>query len=283
MLSMLLALALAAAGSPAASLAVPAPPGELRGQVLGPAGAPIGRFTVNGVAFESADGAFRILTPPEGEFRVVVRAEGYAPNVFHVQGASGKKLQIPSIRLGNGEHVMGEVLDAESDMPVAAARASLADPAKVERLRFVRPERVAPLASTGPGGWFELKRAPRGLLVLVVTAPGYLAEFVPVNTREPLPTVRLHRGGAIEGTVRDVRGAPLPGATVVAVSEEAGDGAETVADSTGRFGLEKLRAGRYRVVARLTGRAAGGEVAVADGAVTDVAIRMAAQAPLAMR
>ena len=94
---------------------------------------------MNGVAFESLEGRFKVLTPPQGEFRVVVRADGYAPNVFHVQGASGKKLQIPEIRLGSGEHVLGEVLDAETEMPVAEARASLADPAKLERLRFIRP------------------------------------------------------------------------------------------------------------------------------------------------
>ena len=205
MCSTLVALLLAAA-SPAAPLSVPAPPGELRGQVLDRKGAPLPRFTVNGIAFESLEGRFRILTPPHGEFRVVVRADGYAPNVFHVQGASGKKLQIPEIRLGAGEHVLGEVLDAETEMPVAEARVSLADPAKLERLRFVRPERVAPLGVSGTGGWYELRRAPRGLLVLVVSAPGYLTEFVPVNTREPLPTVLLHRGGSIVGA------GPGPGA-----------------------------------------------------------------------
>ena len=99
MCSTLLALVLAVV-SPAAPPAVPAPPGELRGQVLGRKGAPLPRFTVNGIAFESLEGRFKILTPPQGEFRVVVRADGYAPNVFHVQGASGKKLQIP--RSGSG-------------------------------------------------------------------------------------------------------------------------------------------------------------------------------------
>ena len=204
---------------------------------------------------------------------MVVRADGFAPNMFHVQGASGKTLQIPEIRLGNGEHVIGEVLDADTEMPVSGARATLADPAKLERLRFIRPERVAPLGVSGSGGWYELRRVPRGLLVLVVTHPDYLPEFAPVNTRDPLPTVRLHRGGAIAGAVRDVRGRPVAGVRVVALSEEVNDGAEASSDASGRFELKKLRPGRYRVVALTFGRATeAGELAVEDGGIADVSV-----------
>ncbi len=278
MLAYAAALILAAASS-APLPGIPAPPGELRGQVVGRTGAPVARFTVNGVRFESPEGRFKVLTPPEGEFRVVIRAEGYAPNVFHVQGASGKKLQIPEIRLGQGEHILGEVLDAETEMPVQEARASLADPAKLERLRFVRPERVASVAVSGYGGWYEIKHAPRGLLVLVVSAPGYLPEFVPVNTREPLPPVYLHRGGTLGGAVRDMSGAPLPGARVVALSKDANDGAEGVTNRLGRFTFEKLRPGRYKVMALVGGRSAeSGEVPVADGIETEVRVKVDAPA-----
>ena len=281
MISTLVALVIAA--GPAAPLDVPLPPGELRGQVIGPKGAPVTRFTVNGVVFQHLEGRFKVLTPPQGEFRVVVRADGYAPNVFHVQGASGKKLQIPEIRLGAGEHVLGEVLDAETGMPVADARVSLADPAKLERLRFVRPERVAPLGVSGAGGWYELRRTPRGLLVLVVSAPGYLPEFVQVNTRDPLPTVLLHRGGAIAGSVRDGLGKPLPRARVVALRGSRTTGRRGSPTTIGRFSFERLRPGRYRVVALANGRTAdAGEVDVRDGEVTEVSLRLAAPPPAAV-
>jgi hypothetical protein len=262
---------------------VPLPPGELRGQVTGRDGKPVTSFTVNHVAFSGPEGRFKVLTPPEGEFRVVIRANGYAPNVFHVQGASGKKLEVPAIRLGDGEHMLGEVLDAENDMPVAEARAALADPAQIERLRFVRPEVVAPFGVSGSGGWYEIRRAPRGLLVLVVSAPGYLSEFVQVNTRQPLPPVRLHHGGTIQGSVRDAAGQPLPGARVIAVSSAVTDAAEATADARGLFVLPKLRPGRYQLVARASGRAGdGGEVAVGDDAVTTVTLRIGAHAPVAL-
>lgn len=259
----------------AAASLVPPPPGELRGQVTRGSGVPVPRFTVNGVLFEDAEGMFRILTPPDGEFRVVVRAEGFAPNVFHVQGASGKKLWVPEIKLGEGEHVLGEVTDAATGEPVKQARATLADPAKLERLRFIRPERVAGLGVTGGGGWFELRRAPRGLLVLVVQHPDYLPEFVPVNTRAPLPAIQLHRGGTLAGVVRDAQGAPIPGVRVVAVSEQAADAAETNADIHGRFEMGRLRPGRYRVAALPLGQVVEGRpVEIADGKVADVALEL---------
>lgn len=271
--SLLAALALASSVAAPSAAFVPPPPGELRGQVTRTSGAPVTTFTVNGVAFEDPEGMFRILTPPDGEFRVVIRAEGFAPNVFHVQGASGKKLWVPEVKLGDGVHLLGEVVDARTGAPVAEARATLADPAKLERLRFIRPERVASLGVTGGGGWFELKKAPRGLLVLVVQHPDYLPAFVPVNTREPLAPVRLHRGGGLAGTVRDASGAPVPGVRVIAVSEEANDGAETNADVRGRFSMERLRPGRYRVVALPSGEAVeAGEVRLADGEVAEVAV-----------
>jgi len=280
MLTSLLALALASTAPARFAADVPLPPGELRGQVVRGSGAPVNRFTVNNVRFEDPEGMFRILTPPEGEFRVVIRAEGYAPNVFHVQGASGKKLWVPEIKLGDGEHVIGEVVDATTGDPVPAARASLADPAKLERLRFIRPERVAGLGVTGGGGWFELKNAPRGLLVLVVQHPDYLPEFVPVNTRAALPAVRLHPGGAVAGTVKDAKGLPVPGVRVLALSEDACDGAEVNADVLGRFEMKKLRPGRYRIVAAPPGEMVeAAQTEIADGQVASVAVELKGKSP----
>jgi hypothetical protein len=283
MVATLLALVIVAATPAPAPSAVPLPPGELRGQVIGRDGAPVAKFTVNGVAFENPEGTFKVLTPPQGEFRVVIRANNYAPNVFHVQGASGKKLQIPEIRLGSGEHVLGEVLDAETEMPVVEARASVADPAKLERLRFIRPERLAPVAYTGTGGYYEIRNAPRGNLVLVVSAPGYFPEFVQVNTRDPLPTVYLHKGGGIGGQIRDAGGQPVRGAKVMVFSQDAVDGAESVTNALGRFIIEKLRPGRYKVFARVDGKLTeGSEVPVVDGVETEVRLKTDAPTPMAM-
>ena len=161
---------------------------------------------MNGIRFDHPQGLFKILTPPEGEFRVVIRADGFAPNVMHVQGASGKKLVVPEIRLGDGEHVLAEVVDAETDVPIRDARASLADPAKLERLRFIRPERVAVVvrqahgvkvavehqraAATGPARDGDHRRAPGQALEPVdLEAAGAEPAAAPVRDRR-LPRLR---------------------------------------------------------------------------------------------
>ncbi|HET6924016.1 MAG TPA: carboxypeptidase-like regulatory domain-containing protein [Anaeromyxobacteraceae bacterium] len=242
---------------------VPGVPGELRGKVTLPDGSPVKRFTVNGNQFDDRTGAFKILVPPEGDFRVVFRAVGFAPNVVHVQGAAGKKLVFPEIALGQGEDFFGEVLDAQTERPVVGARVALADPAKVERLRLVRPEALTASATTGSGGMFMIRRAPRALLMLVVHQRGYLTEFVPVNTREGTVTVKLHRGGAITGRVLGSGGKPLIGARVAAISEGAFDGDEVWTDAHGDYQFEGLRPGAYTVMAN----ASGGKASVAPAPV----------------
>ncbi len=241
--------------SGAAGVPVPEAPGHLQGTVLSADGKPITRFTVNTIAFQDPKGSFHVLVPPQGEFRMVIRAEGHAPTVIRVNGASGKKLVVPEIVLGQGEDLIGEVLDAETRRPIVAARLAIADPPKPAALRFLRPERLSEAATTGSGGMFRIARAPRGLAMLVVSHPDYLPEFVPLNTRQARPTILLHRGGAINGTVRGPLGEPLAGARVTAVSESAEDAQEVRTDSSGRFDLRSLRPGRYTVLAKAPGAA----------------------------
>ncbi|HYQ81949.1 MAG TPA: carboxypeptidase-like regulatory domain-containing protein [Anaeromyxobacteraceae bacterium] len=252
---------------------VPGRPGELRGRVTLPDGRPVARFTVNGNHFDDPTGAFKILVPPEGEFRVVIRAEGFAPNVVHVQGAAGKKLVMPEITLGQGEEFFGEVIDAETGRPVVAAQVALADPAKVERLRLVRPEPLTVASTSGYGGFFQIRRAPRALLMLVVHHPDYLPEFVAVNTRDRNVTVRMHRGGIIAGQVQGSGGQPMPGVKVAAVSEVARDGNEVFTDAGGHYEFPALRPGAYTVMASASGgkpAVTPSPVDVADGRVSTV-------------
>lgn len=274
-----LVLALSAALPPAAGAAplrIPGAPGELRGSVSRADGTPVTSFTVNGVRFDDPRGAFRILVPPEGSFRVVVRAPGLAPGIVHVQGAEGKKLVMPDVVLGKGEDVVGEVVDAESGTPLPGAYVALADPAQAARLRFVRPERLAGVAATGRGGFYLMRGAPRATLMLVVHRPGYLPEFVPVNTRERIAPVALHRAAAIRGVVQDSSGTPAPGVHVVAIAEDESDGAEAVADAAGRIDIQGLRPGRYAVAALTAGGLLqeSGWVELAGGRTAKVALRV---------
>jgi hypothetical protein len=275
--SLLVAVLIASSGSVLAAAPVPGVPGELRGHVLRADGRPVTRFTVNTIRFEDPAGAFKILVPPEGEFRIVIRADGFAPNVIHVQGAAGKKLEIPEIALGSGEDVIGDVFDAETGQAVVGARIGLADPSKIDRLRFVRPEALTNVTATGTGGAFLLPQAPRGLLMLVVEHPGYLPAFVPVNTRQRIPSIELQKAGRVSGVVRDARGVPAAGVKVVALSEAALDGGEAVADARGSFEIRGLRPGAYTVAATpspVKAFLAPVPIAVPDGGVASVALQV---------
>lgn len=254
---------------------LPGAPGELTGQVTRKDGTPVTAFNVNGMRFNDADGRFKILVPPEGSFRVVIRAAGFAPNFIQVEGAAGKKLNLPEVVLGQGEKFIGEVVDAETGMPVPGASVSLADPAKIERLRFVRPERLADVTKTGIGGYYLLAKAPRANLLLVVRHPDYLPEFLPVNTRGNAPAVTLHKPAALKGVIRDASGALAAGVRVVALSEQVYDGGETKTDSFGRWALTGLRPGPYKVHALgATASAAGSAIELRDGQTTTVALEL---------
>jgi hypothetical protein len=157
---------------------------------------------------------------------------------------------------------------------VVAARVALADPPQLERLRLIRPERLSDATTTGSGGCFLIRRAPRARILLVVYHPDYLPEYVPVDTRAAKPSVLLHRGGTIAGTVLGARGQPLAGASVVAVSDVVGDAQEVQTDPNGRYQIRGLRPGPYLVVARSP--QAGGALdplpaEVQDGAVANIA------------
>lgn len=281
-LSTLLALALSA---PAA--AAPAP-GRLTGRVLLAAGEVAARFTVNGVPF--TQGTFDVPLPM-GDSRLVFEAEGRAPSVVLVhataRGTSGRRFVLPELVLGSGATLIGEIVDAETGRPVESAVAALAGPPDFDVAEDARPERLSLPGASGRGGAYLIRRAARGEALLVVSHPDYLPAAVRVSTREPLPTVKLQRGGVIEGVARDLAGRPVANARVLAVSDAAGDAQEVRSDPRGAFRMERLRPGVYTVMANgaLAGVALVEPVLVREGAATrlELAVAPAGGPPLARR
>ena len=60
-------------------------------------------------------------------------------------------------------------------------------------------------------------------------------------------------GGSVSGTVTDINGAAVAGATVKAVSSETGAVRNTVSDESGSFSFQQLSAGKYQITASQTG------------------------------
>jgi hypothetical protein len=233
---------------------------------------------VNGRPLRHPDGRFDLAGPADGGLAsVIVQSEGFAPTVVRTTVPVDTEVPLLDVALGPGVELVGEVLDAATLRPVVEARATLADPVEVERLREGQKlTRLVDPGLTGRGGFFLVSRAPLGSFLLVVYHPGYRLEVQEIDTSAGYAHAILHRGGAIAGSVRSEGGAPVAGARVVAVSPAAVDAAETRTDGSGRFRLGAVRPGRYQLLPLVQGGRVGStlDVEVADDVVAEATLRL---------
>ncbi len=90
--------------------------------------------------------------------------------------------------------------------------------------------------------------------------------FVAVLFAAMLPAVSLAQtAGTVTGVVRDSSGGAIPGATVRVINEANGPAQETVSDAEGRYRVDDLAPGQYRLEATLDGFEAAVSRGVLDG------------------
>jgi hypothetical protein len=140
-------------------------------------------------------------------------------------------------------------------------------PVALERGRpTAAPPAGAPTGARAAPAWRGTRRRPAG----VATAGPPAARDAAAQAAEGLP-------GALSGTLRDATGAPVSGASVLAVASGGADAFETITDDDGFYLLAAVRPGRYLLFADLDGRAAGRlparSVEVPDGVVARVELR----------
>jgi hypothetical protein len=213
-------------------------------------GSPVTRFTLNGTAVSNPGGAFRLDAPRSGKVKMVVRSEGNATALARARGVVGE-VAVPDIVVDPGLAIVGEVLDAGTQMPVVEAHTALADIMDVETTLATGEEltRLVEPAATGTGGMFLLEHAPLGRHLLLVAHPKYRMELVEVDTGDQRADLTLKRGGTVSGKVLSSGGQPVAGARVVALSRSAMDAQEGKTDAGGQFQLGPLHPGRYMVLA----------------------------------
>ncbi|MBI3932310.1 MAG: carboxypeptidase regulatory-like domain-containing protein, partial [Acidobacteria bacterium] len=114
-------------------------------------------------------------------------------------------------------------------------------------------------ARTDASGRFRLAVAGSGPCDVRVEARGLASVRLERVRPGPPLAVTLAKGGAIEGTVRDAAGQPVPGARVEAswsrsVTWDPDAGAVSVStDARGRFRLEGIGRGLHEITGRLRG------------------------------
>ncbi len=175
---------------------------------------------------------------------------------------------IAQSRAGNAQ-VVGRIIDAQTNAPVAGARVSV-----TPVFRGTRDPRFRPPASGTPGGAlntvtdadgrFVLDDVPLGEVRVAAHKPGFADPVAqPVMTRAGWETVVnffLRQGGVLSGRILDQRGEPLSGIRVMVMRRILGrddlamGGPGSVSDRVGEFRLDGLAAGEYA----LTGSAQSG-------------------------
>jgi RNA polymerase sigma factor (sigma-70 family) len=280
--------------APAAPSTSPAPLGDgvLLGRLVrGAPPRPVeGSVTVSGPGIPARslaagpDGRFRASgLPRESVLSLEAASPGLVPSRRHgLRVPRQGDLDVGDVVLGAGSRLEVLVRDA-TDAPVAGARVSLhgtaggwQNPLEIPAL----PPPEARATSDGSGRALLEGVAPGSWNVLAAAA-GFAersvrAEVVEGEVRDPVRVV-LVPGHALEGRVLGPDGSPLPGAAVAAWwgRSESGwtlDRVETAADALGRYRLEGLAAGTWRLRVRKGPDAdrGGGVVEVPDVAVYDI-------------
>ena len=181
-------------------------PGSFR-ELRGVSG-PDGRYRIEGLTESSID---ILVRPPSGCIRRVTKV--MIPDLAVLDIALEKgEMQ------GEGITLKGRIVEGSGGAAVAGARIH----AEVFQRGWGDGPASAPAVS-GPGGEFEVRGFPCGARASArVRAVGYLpAEIDGLEAFESLGPgkvldreVRLHRGGTVRGTVKDIEGTPLPGVDV---------------------------------------------------------------------
>lgn len=194
------------------------------------------------------DGSFSIAAHGAGPWHVVAEAPGCARTVSEAVMAPGSV----ELTLVAGLKITGRVLDAAGD-PVAGAAVSLRRVVElVARGNGPAPGHLpgAEVFTRSEGdGSFCLANLARGAHELVVSHPSFVSTTprrVDVVAAGRIPEVVLQRAGELDGLVRLAGGAGDAGAIVLATSEQ-GERRTVSADGEGRFHMEGLVPGKWRV------------------------------------
>jgi len=238
------------------------PGATLGGRVVDRAGKPVGAAVVrmhyqHGSAYGSPIVNRSCLTDAEGRFdiyglprmkvvRVEVDAVGFAKREADLTGTPAVGGARPTIVLDRGGSVSGRVLDGDG---------------KPLRGMPVRRPVSADVAYSDASGAYSLRRLPPGRHTLILAGPGStvspvqrIVELAEGGTAAGvdfrLPKPGPSGNGVLAGVVVDEKGRPVEGERVkVAGVSAPGREASTRTDAAGRFRVDELALGRYRVIA----------------------------------
>ncbi len=239
---------------------------------------------VNG---EFLKGPFQAKSDAEGNFAI----DSLPPGIYDLLAEKGgfPESRLPSVPTGTSEAAIllqpgvavRGILVSSASLPAAGVTVRLAAQAQEAAIPFpgmgdlvatanrILGEREL-LAVSGEKGAFELANIAPGRYQLEIQEAGYLKFQRPVEVPAgrvlDLGVLRLDSGESISGTVRTPAGEPIAGASVSAfpeginflsmggaVNDMVSGRNRTETDAAGRFQLQGLGRGAYRVIAQARG------------------------------
>ncbi len=239
----------------------------IAGRVTNESGAPIAAAAVTasqpgrGMMSATGDGLVVAETDEEGRFILA----GLSPGAQEVRATASGYGNSKPVRVEPGTtgltltlklagSIRGAVVDPES-RPVTSF---------VARARSSEARGILPVTVQDAEGVFVVDGVPEGEYAVEITSPAFVPEAISSvrvsgGTVTEIGTIRLRRGGSVEGTVVDASADPVPGATIQAFGpgprayrmEESG----ASSDRQGRFHLGGLMDGKVMVVASHPGYA----------------------------
>ncbi|WP_164010968.1 carboxypeptidase regulatory-like domain-containing protein [Pyxidicoccus trucidator] len=191
------------------------------GRLVGPDGAPIPRFQVNGALMEDPDGDFAVPLEDLPSEPLVFEAEGLATRVLRWEpGASGVDLDLGVVRMSRGRGLHGRVVDAETGEPLADVGFEFSTRSMDARgAPFTLSNEDTEV--TKEDGTFDLPHVDLEAFTLTATCDGYRKQRLTVGPEQEELLLRMDPGARVEVTAKGVRGR-LRDATV----EFHGDGVE---------------------------------------------------------
>jgi hypothetical protein len=233
---------------------------NVAGRAADEQGAPLDSFLVTATAIEEPrdvvaargeKGAFLLGGLHDGTWEVRAESAGHSR-------ASPQRLVLP------GDAAPLDLLLPRCARISGRVQLPSGQPAANARIRSFRPYALG-LDSPGGDASSGTRADPDGQFLLedldagpqrVVASKNDFADNAPVAFElRPADDVRdvvlvLQRGGRLVGEVLDPAGYPLPGLPVVASSREAHVQRMVMSDEDGKFALDALPAGKYRVIAK---------------------------------
>lgn len=227
---------------------------------------------------ESETGEFTLTGLPDGTYVVQAFAQGFAPT-FSDTFTVAEGFTTPDVRIcaTRGGTLTGRVVSRETGEPVAGAVVQTYDNGHIDNpittiFSGAIPRMTADVsARTDADGRFELTFLNQEVYQLQISHPRFTKRFlhdqrVLEGAENDLGDLRLSRGAIVTGTVYDAAGNPLAGARVQLTggsqTGHTGSSMQTFeghSDSAGRFRIERIAEGSYRMTATSGNASASGD------------------------